>query len=119
MVVGRVMYWPSWVRVMPRWARRHAVVVHEMCEAPRLYITLALSGPHACVHIYVAAAHMAMSMLKSSTVVNITNRNEKNHITSGEIDSLLTALPAHSKKSPPVNAASRSRTWLGSGVGLE
>ena len=106
-----------------RWARRHAAVVHEMCEAlceaPRLYITFALSGPHACVHIYVAAAHMAMSMLKSSTVVNITNRNEKNHITSGEIDSLLTALPAHSKKSPPVNAASRSRTWLGSGVGLE
>ena len=42
----------------------------------------ALSGLYCTV--WLVAAHMAMSMLKRSTVVSITKRKEKNHVACGD-----------------------------------
>ena len=50
------------------------------------------------------AAHMAMSMLRSSTDVSVTNANEIAHAANGE----FVESRAHSKKSFPVNAPSIS-----------
>eukprot|EP00964_Phaeocystis_antarctica_P118223 scaffold82023_cov57-Phaeocystis_antarctica.AAC.4 len=55
---------------------------------------------------YEAAAHIAISMLRSSTVVRITKTNETDHVATGDVVELL----AHSKWLLAVNAPSRSVT---------
>ena len=55
---------------------------------------------------FVATAHMAMSMLRSSTAVSVTYTDVITHAATGE----LVESRAHSKKSFPVRAPSRSRS---------
>ena len=66
---------------------------HSYCEA---------TGSLA-VRCDLTAAHMAISMLRSSTDVSVTNRNEIAHAASGA----FVESRAHSKKSFPVNARPR------------